>query len=65
MNISQKEKRNAVELIENDQITLKKALMEVLPLVDSMKLKSDKDVPWNTYHWMCNRIEEIRKLYYT
>ena len=33
MNISLKEQRNAVELIEKDQFTLKKALLEVLPKV--------------------------------
>ena len=62
MNSSLKEKRNVVELIEKDQFALKKALNEDLPKIDSLKLKADKDVPWNEYHWVSNRIEEVRKL---
>ena len=45
MNISLKEKRNVVELIEKDQKTLQEALKEVLPKIDALKLKADKDVP--------------------
>ena len=43
-------------------MNLRKALNKVLPKINSLKLKADKDVPWNEYHWVSNRIEEVRKL---
>ena len=55
-------KREVVEMIEKDQKTLQEALKEVLPRIDALKLKVDKEVPLEEYQTVSDRIEEVRKL---